>query len=784
MNTPRERRRSFPAFPGILRFTRTASEGAKRSEIAPPQSRQTAAIDITDVCSGLDYRRIEGALRSKPGVLNVRVDRTVQRAIVDYDASITTADQLQHVVAEAGFCCAPAERPAVRQDVHAHDHSAAMIGEMLRKSIVCALLSIPIVLYSPLGHRLGFPGRLPWGMPESWFGLVLSTPVVFWGSSVFIVDAWRALLRREATMMTLIALGILVSYAYSVPATILGSQDVFYDATVMLATFSLVGHWLEMRARFATGKAVEALLKLAPPTAHVRRDGVEVEVPLDQVVVGDEIAVRPGDRIPVDGVVLSGSSYVDESMLTGEPIPVEKIAGSKVVGGTVNKNGSFVFRAEAIGADTALARIVKMVQDAQASKAPAQELADRAGRYLVFVALGSGLIALLVWLGVGSAAVFAVTAMVSTIVIACPDALALATPTALTVGIGKAAREGVLFKNATALEATAKLQCVALDKTGTLTEGKPSLTDVLPAPAIGDDSFLLFAAAADSASEHPLAQAIVDGARARNLALPEATDFRALPGLGATALVGDRRVLVGNPALMAQEGVNLTDSARDQLERLADAAKTPVLVAIDGAFAGMLAVADKMRPSAIEAVQDLRAMGVRTAMITGDNEKTARAVARAIGIDDVFAQVLPAEKAGRVKDLQSRGLRVAMVGDGVNDAPALAQADVGIAIGAGTDVAIETAEVVLMNSDPASIAIAIRIARAVRGKVVENLFWASIYNVVAIPIAAGILYPAFKVLLAPEWSAFLMSVSTVTVTLNALLLNRLHFTRAAGVVSP
>lgn len=663
-------------------------------------------------------------------------------------------------------------------------HSASMVGDMLRKSIVCAILTVPIVLYSTLGHKLGFTGRLPSGISESWFGLVLTTPIVVWGSSVFIGSAWRALRRREATMMTLIALGIVVSYAYSIPLTILGAQDVFYDATAMLATFSLIGHWLEMRARFSTGKAVEALLKLAPPTARVKRDGAEVEVPLEQVVVGDEIVIRPGDRIPVDGIVFSGSSYVDESVLTGEPIPVKKDVGAKVVGGTVNKNGSFVFRTEAVGADTALARIVKMVQDAQSSKAPAQELADLAGRWLVFVALGSGLAALGVWLGVGGTAVLslAVMAAVSTIVIACPDALALATPTALTVGIGKAAREGVLFKNATALEATAKIQKVALDKTGTLTEGKPSLTDVLPASDVSADELVRYAASADSNSEHPLAEAIVEGAKGRSLQIPAPQDFQALPGLGVAATVEGKRVLVGNVGLMAKENIVLADSTNAQLERFAEQAKTPILVAVDGSFAGVLAVADKIRPSAQQAVKALRDMHIRTVMITGDNPKTAQAVARQVGIDEVLAQVLPQDKASRVKALQADGTQVAMVGDGVNDAPALAQADVGIAIGAGTDVAIETAELVLMNSDPASISIAIRIARAVRQKVIENLFWASIYNVVAIPIAAGVLYPAFKLLLAPEWAAAAMAASTITVTLNALLLNRLHLrrTKAAG----
>jgi len=742
---------------------------------------QTAEIDLTGACSGLDYGSLEDGLRAHAGVSAVTVDRTNNRATVVYDGTLTNLSGLEGFVEHAGFpCdCHAATKPAVSHEGHEEHqgHGAAMIDDMQRKAIVSAILSIPIALYSPFGHRLGFTGALPFHIDESWFGLVLTTPIVFWASSIFIVSAWRALLRREANMMTLIALGILVSYAYSVPATIAGSQEVFYAAASMLATFSLIGHWLEMRSRFATGKAVESLLKLAPETARVKRGSDEIEIPLDRVVVGDELIVRPGDRIPVDGRVLAGSSYVDESMLTGEPMPVEKTAGAKVVGGTVNKNGSFTFRAEAVGADTALARIVQLVQDAQASKAPAQELADKAGKYLVFAALSAGIIAFGVWFILGAGPIFAITAGVSALVIACPDALALATPTALTVGIGKAAREGVLFKNATALEATAQIECVVFDKTGTLTLGKPSLTDVLPEDGVNPGDLARYAAGADSTSEHPLAEAIVEGALLRGLDIPAATAFQALPGLGATASVAGKSILVGNAPFMGKEGVRISASALAAAERLAGEAKTPMYVAIDRAFAGLLAVADTIRPSARDAIRDLHKMNVRTVMITGDNPKTARAVASALGIDDILAEVLPQDKANEIQKLQSAGERVAMVGDGVNDAPALAQANVGIAVGAGTDVAIETAEVVLMNSDPASVAIAIRIARAVRGKVVENLFWASIYNVLAIPVAAGVLYPAFKILLAPEWSALLMSISTVTVTLNALLLNRLRFAR-------
>ncbi|MGZ3560866.1 MAG: heavy metal translocating P-type ATPase [Vulcanimicrobiaceae bacterium] len=689
-------------------------------------------------CSGSEYPALEDMLKRLPGILSSDFDRTNNQAIISYDPAATSDDRIARALKSKGYGC----RCLTSEHGEHEGHAPAMVGDMLRKAIVAAILTIPIILYSPIGHRLGFQGRLPFGLSEPLAGFILTTPVVFWAGSVFITGAWRALLRREVNMMTLIALGILVSYAYSVGATFIFGGDVFYDAAAMLTTFSLVGHWMEMRSRFATGHAVEALLKLAPPVARVRRDGTESEVPLENVAVGDELVVRPGDRIPVDGTVIEGSSYVDESMISGEPMPVAKQPGSKVVGGTANQNGSFVFRAEAIGADTALARIVQMVRDAQASKAPAQELADLAGKYLVFVALGAGVVAFAVWWALGAGTIFALTAAVSAIVIACPDALALATPTAITVGVGKGAREGILFKNATALE------------------------DVMR-----------HAAAADSGSEHPLARAIVDGARARNVAFASGSDFEALPGLGATATVDGQRVFIGNAKLMERQGISISPAARGEIERLAAGAKTAMYVAVDHTYAGIVAVADTIRPNAIAAVSDLHRLGIKTVMLTGDSGRTAEAVAKQIGIDTVLAEVLPADKASEIARLQSSGLKVAMVGDGVNDAPALAQADVGIAIGAGTDVAVETAELVLVNDDPESVPIAVSLARSVRTKIVENLFWAAIYNMLAIPIAAGALYPRFGILLAPEWAALLMSASTITVTGNALMLNRALFAR-------
>lgn len=580
-------------------------------------------------------------------------------------------------------------------------------------------------------------------------------------------------------MMTLIATGILVSWVFSVYATFfLAGSEVFFEAAAMLTTLSLLGHWLEMRSRFATGRAVEALLKLAPSTARVVRDGREQEVPLEQVVVGDVLAVRPGDRVPVDGEVLMGESYVDESMISGEPIPVQKTAGARVTGGTVNQNGAFSFRATAVGADTALSRIVQMVQNAQASKAPAQRLADTAGKYLVFVALGSGLIAFLTWYFLGAGVVFALTAAVSAIVIACPDALALATPTAITVGVGKGAREGVLFKNATALEATAGVNTVVFDKTGTLTEGKPALTDVVPAPGTSETDLLHLAASADQPSQHPLAEAIVKGAQARGLVVQRPDTFDSVPGHGVVATVQGRRVLIGNRKLMAREGVEVR-ALPEQVDRLAADGKTAMYVAADGQALGVVAVADTIRESARTAVQALHAAGVQTVMLTGDNRRTAEAVARELGMDTVIADVLPGDKATKVQELQGQGRTVAMVGDGVNDAPALAQADVGIAIGAGTDVAVETADVILVKNNPADVAGSIDLARRVRGKIKQNLFWAAIYNVLAIPFAAGVLYPSYGILLRPEWAALLMSASTVIVTVNALLLNRVRFVRPA-----
>ncbi|HMH83370.1 MAG TPA: copper-translocating P-type ATPase [Gemmatimonadales bacterium] len=653
-------------------------------------------------------------------------------------------------------------------------HGAHMVQDMLRRFIGSAILTVPIVLYSPLGTSLfGRELTPPFGLSPGLLGFVLTSIVVWWGGWPFVSSAARSLGQGELTMMTLIATGILVSYAYSAAVTFGLPGEPFYDAAAMLTAFSLLGHWMEMRSRSATGRAVEALLELAPPTARRVRNGQEEEVPLEAVAVGDILAVRPGDTIPVDGVAIEGSSYVDESMLTGEPVPVAKGAGDEVVGGTRNQQGAFRFRATKVGADTALARIVAMVREAQSSKAPAQRLADLAGKYLVIVALGSGVVTFLTWLGWGHQGVaFALSAAVAAIVIACPDALALATPTAITVGVGRAARAGVLFRNATVLEAAAKVDTVVFDKTGTLTEGRPSVTDVIPVTGVEEAEILRLAAAADAQSEHPLATAVVAAAKQRALVVDPPSYFEAVPGHGVQATVGGRTVLVGNRKLLERNGV--TPGLEREAEGLRAEAKTALYVAVDGRTIGLVAVAGRIRPTAKSAVATLHDLGIRVLLLTGDSRATAETVARTLGIDDVRAEVLPADKATEVRRLEEQGRRVAMVGDGVNDAPALAAATVGIAIGAGTDVAIETAGVILMKDDPADVPAALVLARRVHRKIKQNLFWAAIYNLIAIPLAAGVLYPSLGILLKPAWAALAMSASTVTVTVNALLLPSLH----------
>jgi len=562
---------------------------------------------------------------------------------------------------------------------------------------------------------------------------------------------------------------VLAAYLFSVLITFIGGET-FYEAAAMLVTFVLFGHWMEMRSRRGTSDALRALFDLVPPQATVIRDGEEVTIPSSEVRLGDTVVLRPGDKVPVDGEVTDGETSIDEALVTGESVPVTKRPGDAVIAGSINRSGSVRFRATAVGADTTLAQIVDLVQQAQSSKAPGQRLADRAAEYLVILAVGSGIVTFLAWyfLG-GAAAITAMTFAISAVVIACPDALGLATPTAVAVGTGIGARHNILIKDALTLENVSRIGAVVLDKTGTLTEGKPSLTDIVTEDYRSEEELLRVIASAEKNSEHPLAEAIVAGARERGIEPGDAARFEAIAGHGIRAEVDGHAVLVGNLKLMDESGVDAF-KLEDRASALAEGGKTPMFVAVDGKASGLVAVADKIKPSAQETLRRLKRMGIEAVMITGDNRRTAEAVARELGIERVFAEVLPADKARYVEQLQREGKQVAMVGDGVNDAPALAQADIGIAIGAGTDVAIETAKVVLMKSDPLDVTRAVVLSKATVRKMKQNLVWASVYNVLAIPVAAGILYPSYGIMLRPEWSALLMSLSSIIVAVNAVLL--------------
>lgn len=657
---------------------------------------------------------------------------------------------------------------------HGGGSMADMVRDMRNRFLVAALLSVPITLYSMIGRDfLGFTAAAPLGLRDDVFMLVLSLPVVFYSAWIFFDGAYRALRARTLDMMVLVAVAVGTGWLYSVGVTLTGGGEVFYEAASVLTTFVLLGHWFEMRARGGANDAVRTLLELAPPRAVVLRDGVEHEVPTAEVLVGDMLLIRPGAKVPVDAVVVEGESEADESMVTGESLPVTKAPGDGLIGASLNISGTLRARAVKVGEDTALAQIVAMVQEAQNSKAPGQRLADRAAFWLVFVALIGGTGTFLAWWLAGASVPTAMLFAITVVVITCPDALGLATPTAIMVGTGLGARRGVLFKNATALEASARIDTVVMDKTGTLTRGAPEVTDVVVAPGAEEAEILALVAAVERESEHPLARAVVARAEREGVAPLRATDFRAVAGHGAEATVDGRRVVVGNRKLMATLDVDLGDLAAER-DRLADAGRTAVLAAVDGRAVAVVAMADAARDTAAAAVEALHALGVEVAMLTGDNEATARRIAAQLGIDTVIAEVLPGDKAEKVAELQRSGKRVAMVGDGVNDAPALATADIGIAIGAGTDVAIETADVVLMRSDPLDVPVALRIGRGTLRKMRQNLGWAIGYNAIALPIAAGVFEPSFGISLSPEIAALSMSGSSVIVAVNALLLKRLR----------
>jgi len=676
---------------------------------------------------------------------------------------------------------APAAAPAVMPMSHdmAHEmgHGAGMdmqemVRDMRNRFWISLVFTVPIFIYSPMGN-IFTPPAPPFGLELDLWLFFFASAAILYPVWPFVVAAVRALRNGILNMAVLVILSVGTGYLFSIGATFFFKGEQFYEAAAILLVFILLGHWLEMRARAGASEAIRALMDLAPPMATVLRDGREMEVPTAEVLVDDTVVIRPGNKIPVDGTVVEGSSLVDESMLTGESMPVDKKPGDTVIGATINKSGTFRYTATKVGADTALAQIVKLVQEAQNSKAPAQLLADRASQWLVLIAFVIGLLTFAVWFWwIGQPLLFAMTLMITVFVIACPDALGLATPMAVMVGTGLGAMNGILFKNAGALEDATKLDVIVMDKTGTLTLGQPQVVDVVTAKGVTADSVLANAASVEQGSDHPLAQAIVR--RAQGLAVPAQQGFENIEGMGARAEIDGERVFLGNRRLMDAQKLDLGELAAEA-QRLQGAGRTVVHVARAGKVIGLIAIADAPRPTAAATVAKLRERGVQVAMLTGDNAGTAQRIALELGVGIVLADVLPGQKAAKIKELQGQGKKVGMVGDGVNDAPALTQADVGFAIGAGTDVAIESADVVLMKSDPYDVVGAIELSRATLRKMHQNLWWAVGYNVIAFPLAAGVLYPFT---LSPEIAALAMSGSSAIVAINALMLKR---TKLAGI---
>ena len=771
-------------------------------------------LAIADLRSDPDPSRLERAILGVRGVIAAVANPAAESVRVSYVPGLFDTRDIEGAVTAAGFVLAapvaesdPVERERLVREREVRELTwklalaavvavAAMVasmplmgGEAMRSADLLARLLTPL------------DGTLRQGMPWLYaadpqalkIGLfVLTLPVMIWAGRGFYVGAWRGFRHRSADMNTLIGVGTAAAMLYSTAATFVPGlfagaglpADVYYEAVSSIIALILLGRLLEARARGRTAEAMRRLFALAPRTARVLREGSEAEVPVAEVVVGDIVLVRPGEKIPVDGVVRGGRTAVDESMLTGEPVPVARTSGDAVVGATLNTTGSITVEATRVGRDTALAQIVKLVEEAQGSRAPVQRLADRIAGVFVPVVLAIALAAFVVWFDVGPepAVILATIVFVSVLIIACPCARGLATPTAIMVGTGRGAERGVMAKGGGALEAASALDVVLLDKTGTVTEGRPAVTDLLIAPAtdallaIGPRSdaeaaALQLAAAVENLSEHPLAAAIVRAARERGLEIPEATGFRAREGRGATAQVSGRLVAVGSPTFLIEQGVDIGPFT-DAVDNLASRARTPVLVAVDGAPAALLGLADPIKPTAVPAVRALKAMGLRLVLVTGDIRKVAIAVAGEVGIDDVESGMLPAGKVAVIKRLQAAGQRVAMVGDGINDAPALAAADVGLAIGTGTDVAIEAADIALMSGDLRAVVSALELSRATMRIIRQNLFWAFAYNVVGIPIAAGVLYPVAGVLLSPIFASAAMAFSSVFVVTNSLRLRR------------
>ncbi len=726
-------------------------------------------------CSG----RVERAVGALPGVTGARVNLATGTLEADWIDGTATPAAMARAATEAGYPTRPRDDDA---DAPSADRGAAETRRTARAAIVAGALTLPVFLVEMGGHLLpglAAPVEAATGQRGLWMvEFALITLVLAWPGRRFLARGVPALLRGAPDMDSLVALGTVAAWGYSTVATFApallppGSVAVYFEAAGVIVTLILAGRWMEARARGRTGAAIRALVGLQPRTARAIRDGREVEVPVAELGTGDRVMVRPGERLPVDGTVVEGRSFVDESMLTGEPIPVDKTAGDAATGGTVNGAGLLTLRATAVGEATVLSGIVRMVQEAQGAKLPIQGAVDRVVRWFVPAILGVAALTVAAWLALGPdpALGLALVSGVSVLIIACPCAMGLATPTSVMVGTGRAAELGVLFRRGDALQRLQEVRTIAFDKTGTLTEGRPDLTDLVPAGDMSGARALTFAAAVERGSEHPIATAIRRAADAREIEVPAAEGFESLTGLGARARVEGHGVLVGAARLMAREGIDTSGLDADA-ERIAAAGRTPLFVAVEGRVAALLGVADPVRRGAASAVADLKARGVRVAMVSGDARATARAIGDALGIDDVVAEVLPGDKVAAVEKLEGP---VAFVGDGINDAPALAAADVGIAVGTGTDVAIEAADVVLVSGDPAGVSRAVEVSRRTMRNIRQNLFWAFAYNAALVPVAAGILWPVTGHLLSPMLAAGAMALSSVFVLTNALRLRRME----------
>jgi len=736
-----------------------------------------ATLPIEGMTCASCVRRVEKALTKLPGVETVGVNLATEQATVRFNPAMVGRGEFQQAVERAGYGLRPAATPTTDAAARpAGDAEAARRQRDLtdlRNKFAFSLAAGVLIMG-------GMFLPLPWPMPTRyWVMFLLATPVQFWAGWSFYTAAWRAARHLATNMNTLIAVGTSAAYFYSVFVTIFPDAlrvagvvpEAYFDTSTLVIGLILMGRYFEARAKGQTGDAIRKLMGLAPPTARVVRGETEIDLPLEQVQVGDILRVRPGDKVPVDGVVVEGRSSVDESMLTGESLPVEKAPGAAVIGATLNKTGSFQFRATRVGRDTALAQIVRLVEEAQGSKAPIQRLADEISSYFVPAVLALAALTFAVWALLGPAPQFthALVATIAVLIIACPCALGLATPTAIMVGTGKGAEYGVLIRGGEALESAHKITAIVLDKTGTLTRGKPAVTDVLPAPGMTEPELLRLAASAERGSEHPLGEAIVTRATELGLSLVATTGFQALVGQGIAATVDGRALLLGNTQLMAARNIHL-NGLGDQAAVLAAQGKTPMYVAADGQAAGLIAVADTLKPESAAAVRELQALGLEVWMLTGDNAATAQTIAQAVGIRNVLAEVLPAQKADKIKALQAQGKIVAMVGDGINDAPALAQADLGIAIGTGADVAMEASDITLVGGDVRGVVTAIALSRRTMGTIRQNLFWAFFYNVVLIPVAAGVLFPLWGLLLNPIMAGAAMAMSSVSVVTNSLRL--------------